>query len=63
MNEYLVLGFYLRIDISPEKVQATLYDIDDVSESSPIASATAGTADVAVSELVSNVTFGFQDPH
>lgn len=55
--DYHVLGFYLRIDISPDGAMASLFDIDDVRESMPIAEATAADADSAVAELVKTVTF------
>lgn len=57
MSEYRTDGFYLRIDHAPDGVLATLFDIDDASESMPIAEATAPTADAAVAELISTITF------
>jgi hypothetical protein len=61
VGEYRVLGFYLRIDTSPGGAQAWLYDIDDVSESDPLAEATAATADEAVAELISTITFNGEE--
>ena len=61
MSGYHTLGFYLRIDIAPDGTIATLFDVDDVAESMPIAEATADTADQAVAELINTVTFNVTD--
>jgi hypothetical protein len=61
VSEYRTLGFYLRLDFAPDGVLARLFDIDDVSESDPLAEATGPTADAAVAELVSTITFDTTD--
>lgn len=61
MSEYRTLGFYLRIDFAPDGVLASLFDIDDMNESNPLAEATGPTADAAVTELVSTITFDTTD--
>lgn len=56
-DDYKVLGFYLRIDINPDGALAALYDMDDVREELPLAEATGDTADAAVAELITTITF------
>jgi hypothetical protein len=61
MSEYRVDGYYLRSDFSPTGVSATLFDMDDTREESPISDATAPTADEAVAALINSVTFDVTD--
>jgi hypothetical protein len=57
VSKWRVDGYYLRIDMNPDGAMASLFDMDDTREEMPIAEATAATADAAVAELISTVTF------
>lgn len=57
---YRSLGFRLEIMITPTGAEAELFDADDYY-SPPIAQATGATADLAVAELISTVTFDVTD--
>lgn len=57
------LSFYLSINHAEDgaPAMATLFDADDVHESVPIAEGEGETADVAVADLLSKITFDTKD--
>jgi hypothetical protein len=60
MSGYRSLGFRLEIMITPTGAEAELYAADEPYDP-PIAQATGATADLAVAELISTVTFDVED--
>lgn len=60
MSGYRSLGFKLEIMLTPTGAEAELYPADD-PYALPIAQATGATADLAVAELISTITFDVED--
>jgi hypothetical protein len=56
MSDYKVLGFYVRLDVTPGHATAGLYDVDDVVEEMPLAEAEGGSADAAMANLFAKIT-------
>jgi hypothetical protein len=56
MSDYKVLGFYVRLDVTPGLSTAGLYDVDDVQEEHVMAEAEGATPDAAMANLFAKIT-------
>ena len=60
MSKYRSVGYALELMFTPTGVEVELYPADEPN-GMPIAQATAATADLAVAELISTITFDVDD--